>query len=116
MEEEKKELDWLSKTFLEGIAKYYTNTIEVTKTVRIPKGKYCDTCPFLKYETALGCCINNDCFSGKRPFGNSGWYYDIIICLIHNKIIKGTTDIEGYLEDYNELEAFAFIEKLIKEL
>jgi len=41
-------------------------------------------------------------FNGKRPFGNSGWKYDIYICLIKNKIVKGTLDEDGYIEEFKD--------------
>lgn len=40
-------------------------------------------------------------FSGKRPFGNSGWEYDIYAALVRNKVIKGEFDDDEYLEDYD---------------
>lgn len=59
--EEKKELDWLTKTVIEAIGKYYTETVEVTKTVRIPKGATCDCCVFKKYENYGNILPNGDC-------------------------------------------------------
>lgn len=84
---------------------FYSNDLDETLTIK----------EFFK-RLLLRLWEEQDCFSGKRPFGNSGWYYDIIICLIHNKIIKGTTDLDGYLEDYDKDEAFNLIEELIKEI
>lgn len=34
-------------------------------------------------------------FSGKRPFGNSGWDYDLILALVQNNIIEGKLDEFG---------------------
>lgn len=39
-------------------------------------------------------------FSGKRPFGNSGWKYDLYSCLVQNEIIEGSIDENGDVEDY----------------
>lgn len=36
-------------------------------------------------------------FSGKRPFGNSGWEYDLYIALVREGIVKGSFDEEGDL-------------------
>lgn len=36
--------------------------------------------------------IDEEEFSGKRPFGNSGWKYIIYETLIENKIISGELD------------------------
>lgn len=38
-------------------------------------------------------------FSGKRPFGNSGWICDPITALIKVGAIKGDLDSDGYYED-----------------
>lgn len=42
-------------------------------------------------------------FSGKRPFGNSGWKSDIFECLVKNSVIDGRLDSEGYIDriDYD---------------
>lgn len=33
----------------------------------------------------------NECFSGKRPFGNSGWECDVYDALVENKIVADRT-------------------------
>lgn len=38
-------------------------------------------------------------FSGKRPFGNSGWQYELYTPLIKAKFITGVFDENGYIED-----------------
>lgn len=43
-------------------------------------------------------------FSGKRPFGNSGWKGEIAHALILNKILDGELDEYGLVEDYNDTE------------
>lgn len=50
-------------------------------------------------------------FSGKRPFGNSGWQSEIHMPLIKAKLVRGKFDEDGYIEDYNDAKA----EKLILE-
>jgi hypothetical protein len=37
-------------------------------------------------------------FSGKRPFGNSGWDFDLLAALIRADFIDGEFDDDGYLE------------------
>lgn len=37
-------------------------------------------------------------FSGKCPFGNSGWEADILVALVRAGVIEGTLDSDGYLE------------------
>ena len=59
-------------------------------------------------------------FSGKRPFGNSGWYYPMIYALIEAGAVKGevSRDEDGYIEDsnYYENEADAVVQGLITKL
>lgn len=43
-----------------------------------------------------------DGFSGKRPFGNSGWDYDLYTALVKGKAIKGS--FYEYDDGYSELE------------
>lgn len=53
-------------------------------------------------------------FSGKRPFGNSGWDYDLYAPLIKAGFIKGTLDEDGYVETMgSEQKAHAFVSDLI---
>lgn len=40
-----------------------------------------------------------DGFSGKRPFGNSGWKYEVYTALVSAGVVSGTLDEDGYLED-----------------
>ena len=57
-----------------------------------------------------------DEFSGKRPFGNSGWDYDLMACLIaHNKIL-GSIDEDGYIEDCDYHTGDITIREYIKEM
>src|SRR5689334_2072025 len=37
-------------------------------------------------------------FSGKRPFGNSGWEDDLYAALVRAGMIEGELDPDGYLE------------------
>ena len=53
----------------------------------------------------------NECFSGKRPFGNSGWEHELYIALARNEAIVGKIDEDGYLEEYDEATA----DKLVKQ-
>jgi hypothetical protein len=54
-----------------------------------------------------------DGFSGKRPFGNSGWTYDIYACLIKNGAIDGKLDDCGYVDDVDEYEADQYVAQII---
>lgn len=52
-------------------------------------------------------------FSGKRPFGNSGWMYELYTPLVKNDIIEGTLDENGYIDDLNYKQANGFVSALI---
>jgi len=43
-----------------------------------------------------------DEFSGKHPFGNSGWEYDLYRPLIEHGIIEGSFDEYGDFEDFDQ--------------
>jgi len=48
-------------------------------------------------------------FSGKRPFGNSGWQWDVYSALVSGEFIEGELDSDGFLDSFDKEEA----EKLI---
>lgn len=57
-----------------------------------------------------------DEFSGKRPFGNSLWEYDVYICLAENtNLVGGVKDKDGFWEDIDLNEANKVIFELINE-
>lgn len=55
-------------------------------------------------------------FSGKRPFGNSGWKYDIYRTLATHKIIEAEADIDedGDIVDIQRSE-YSKADQLISE-
>lgn len=63
-------------------------------------------------------------FSGKRPFGNSGWDHDLAKALVKQKIIKGRilTEMEDgeiideYLDDYDDKQLAKVIFEAIEAL
>lgn len=55
-------------------------------------------------------------FSGKRPFGNSGWEYELYIALVKAKAVKGSLTEDGYIETVDENEANKLIFKAIEGL
>ena len=56
-------------------------------------------------------------FSGKRPFGNSGWEHDLYYALVKNNHIKGKIDDEyGDLIDYDRAEGDKIIFECIRSL
>lgn len=44
-------------------------------------------------------------FSGKRPFGNSGWEHDLQCALVKGGAVEGTLDPEGFIDTIDD---FAF--------
>lgn len=42
---------------------------------------------------------HRECFGGKRPFGNSGWQYELYTALAQRGYITGEFDEDGYLDD-----------------
>lgn len=57
--------------------------------------------------------IEGEGFNGKRPFGNSGWNFELYAVLIKNNIIAGKLDEYGYVEDINTDEAKEFVLKTL---
>lgn len=55
-------------------------------------------------------------FSGKRPFGNSGWRYDLYIPLVKAGLVTGTFDSDGCLEECDDAAADKIITEAIKAL
>lgn len=42
--------------------------------------------------------IEDEGFSGKRPFGNSGWKYEVYEALAKEGLISAKFDSDGYLD------------------
>lgn len=59
-------------------------------------------------------------FSGKRPFGNSCWYYPVIYALVEAGAIGGSVDRDedGYIQDskFDSKESDKFVQSLIAKL
>ena len=53
--------------------------------------------------------ISEEVFDGRRPWGNSGWTYDVFVVLIKNGLIPGKIDNEGFVEEVDVDEAKAFV-------
>jgi hypothetical protein len=52
-------------------------------------------------------------FSGKRPFGNSGWELDAYATLIKSGVVKGELGEFGYVEKVDRADAESIIDRLI---
>lgn len=55
-------------------------------------------------------------FSGKRPFGSSGWRFVVYRALIEQKLIAGTFDEYGGIEEFDMAAADQLILSAIKAL
>jgi hypothetical protein len=55
-------------------------------------------------------------FSGKRPFGNSGWSSDLHKPLIIAGAVKGRLDPDGYIQECDSKEADRLIFEAIDAL
>lgn len=55
-------------------------------------------------------------FSGKRPFGNSGWQYDLYTPMAAAGLVAGEFDTDGYLEQCDTAAADALVEAAITAL
>lgn len=52
-------------------------------------------------------------FSGKRPFGNSSWEYELYEPLVKSGFIQGTLDEDGCLLDFDRKLANQYVQQLI---
>lgn len=57
-----------------------------------------------------------DMFSGKRPFGNSGWKWDIYKPLIEAGLTPGALDEDGDVKDLDHQGADALVQAVIARM
>lgn len=55
-------------------------------------------------------------FSGKRPFGNSGWEYSLYAPLVAGGFVKGRLDADGYVDEVDKDAANQMIFDIIASL
>lgn len=55
-------------------------------------------------------------FSSKRPFGNSGWEYELYTALVREGLVNGVIDEDGYLHDVDALEADKLLRYAVMEM
>lgn len=60
--------------------------------------------------------IEEEGFSGKRPFGNSGWKYDLYLPLIQANFINGSIDEDGQVQECDSQAADNLILEAIRSL
>ena len=57
-----------------------------------------------------------ECFSGKRPFGNSSWQWEVHQALFEAGLVEGELDKYGDLEDYDRATGNELVLAAITEL
>lgn len=84
----------------------------------MPEGNDANAATIRDYLVALvrRVWIANEGFSGKRPFGNSGWDWDMYPPLIRAGLVRGVLDEDGYIDNVDEEAADALIRAAIDEL
>jgi hypothetical protein len=60
--------------------------------------------------------VEDETFSGKRPFGESGWKFDVYAALIKAKAIDGKLDADGYAEEFDMKDADELVLDVIESL
>jgi hypothetical protein len=60
--------------------------------------------------------VEDEGFSGKRPFGNSGWKYEVYEAMVKAGAVSGRIDGEGYLEHVDREAADQMILDAITKL
>ena len=60
--------------------------------------------------------LEEEGFSGKRPFGNSGWKHELYRPLIREMPELGTLDTDGYVDELDEEKADKLLFDAIDEL
>jgi len=65
-------------------------------------------------ELALRVWDEGEAFSGKRPFGNSGWQVDVYAALIKSGVVPGVLDEDGYVDDCDDREIDRLVCELVK--
>lgn len=55
-------------------------------------------------------------FSGKRPFGNGGWEFDVYKALVKAELIEGRIDEDDDLATVNQKEGDELVVAVIKRL
>jgi len=82
----------MAKSFADVV--FYSNDLRRDITVR----------DFFK-QLMLVLFAKSDDFSGKRPFGNSGWTHDLEKTAVMNDFVQGVIDSDGYVQNIHS-EAF----------
>ena len=67
-------------------------------------------------ELLLTLWRQGESFSGKRPFCNSGWDWDLFVPLIKAGVVRGTLDEFGYIAECDDERGHALVAEMIREM
>ena len=67
-------------------------------------------------QLLLALFVEGQGFSGKRPFGNSGWEWDVFIPLVREGLVPGKLDAQGWIEEVDSDAAQKLIDDAIRAL
>lgn len=84
----------------------------------MPDGNDAEAATVRDYLTKLLTLVwtENECFNGKRPFGNSGWDGDFDLALIGAGLVEGAIDEDGYVEEVDSEAVNRLVLAAIAEL
>jgi hypothetical protein len=84
------------------------NGLEILRTKMGKNDPEADTIGEYLIELSSAVWSVGECFSGKRPFGNSGWYHEIYqaLCEAYPKETKVKWYIDEDDPDYKEIDSF----------
>ncbi len=57
---------------------------------------------------------DGESFSGKRPFGNSGWESELYRPLVKHGFVRGTLDEDGYIKTFDSDTANKLVFDMIR--
>lgn len=60
--------------------------------------------------------VEDEGFSGKRPFGNSGWKLRVYEALVKAGVLEGELDEDGYLDSVDREDGEALVLALIDKV
>lgn len=63
-----------------------------------------------------GVLTEEEGFSGKRPFGDSGWKYELFKPLIQTGVVAGSLDSDGCVDEVDRATADGLLVNLVANL
>lgn len=90
--------------------------LQVLEITMEPNDSGADTIKGYLKELLTTIWVEEDGFSGKRPFGNSSWQYEIYKALIVAGAVKGELDDDGYVEYIDTEKANKLVQSAIAAL